>query len=115
MIKFRAYNVIVPKFKIEDAVVGGLKTVYKAFAGTDLQEDEYLMAIGAENATEVRNILEQLSGLGLTFEEGSEESGDFAVMAKEGIWWHVPWLIYTDLGCWFIADVEAPAEKTKNA
>ena len=73
------------------------------------------MAIGAENATEVRNILEQLTGLGLSFDEGSEESGEFAVMAKEGMWWPVPWLIYTDLGCWFIADVEAPEAKTKNA
>ncbi len=114
MIKFRPYNVIVPKFKIEDGVVGGMKTIYKAFGSTDLQEDEYLVSVGAENATEVRNILEQITGMGLSFEEGTDESQDFAVMAKEGIWWPVPWLVTTDLGAWFIADVDAPTPKTKN-
>jgi len=108
MIRFRAYNVLVPKVKIEELVEGGLPRVYKTFRTWDAQEDEYLVGIGAENATEVRNCFEELLKLGLRFNENDDTSEDFAVMAKEGIWWPVPCLVYNDEGCWFIADVQAP-------
>ncbi len=108
MITYRPYNVIVPKFKIEDSVVGGIRAIYKAFGGGDFQEDDYIVGIAAENATEVRSVFEQLLGMGLDFNENTESSEDFAVVAKEGMWWQVPWLVSTGLGCWFIADVEAP-------
>jgi|GEM_PF-2314455 len=108
MITYRPYNVVIPKFIVHDSFVGGLKAVYKAFADADLQEDEYLIGIAAGNATEVRVIFEQLLGMGVSFNENTESSDDFTVLAKEGIWWNVPWLVSNDIGSWFIADVEAP-------
>jgi hypothetical protein len=109
MIQFRAYNVIVPIFKIEDAISGGMKAVVTAFGTSDFQQDEYLIAVGAANATEVRKIFEKFVSLGLTFDSKSDRTDDFVVLAKEGIWWEVPWLLSTDEGSWFIADVNAPA------
>ncbi len=108
MIQFRPYNVVVPIFKIEDSVQGGMKLVLKAFGNSDFQRDEYLVAIGTENATGVRTIFDELVLLGLTFNEDTERTDDFVVLAKEGIWWEVPWLISNEKGCWFIADVEVP-------
>ncbi len=113
MITFRSYNVIIPKFRIEDEVKGGIAAIYKAFAKLDFQEDEYLVAIGVGNATEVRYVFEQLLGMGLVYDERREASDHFVVMAKEGIWWSAPWLVYNDGGCWFIADVEAPSKNAK--
>lgn len=112
MITFRAYNVILPKFRIEDEITGSMGSIYKAFGSLDLQEDEYLVGIGLANATEVRNVFEQLIKMGFTYSESNEASDDFVVLAKEGIWWAAPWLVYNDTGCWFIADVEAPTENT---
>ncbi len=109
MIQFRQYNVIVPIFKIEDAISGGLKSVVKAFGNSDFQQDEYLVAVGASNATEVRTIFETFISLGLAFDGRADRTDDFVVLAKEGIWWDVPWLVSTDEGSWFIADVNAPA------
>ena len=108
MIVFRTYNVIVPKFKIEDLVDGGIVAVRKAFGNGDFQEDDYLVGIAAKNATEVRETFEELLKLGFSFDDKSGSSDDFAVMAKEGIWWNVGWLVSNMEGCWFIADVEAP-------
>lgn len=109
MIVFRTYNVIIPKFKIEDLIKDGMRAVYNAFSGLDLQEDEYLVAIGVANATEVRNVFESIERMGLNYDTRREASDDFVVMAKEGIWWPAPWLVYNDEGCWFVADVDAPA------
>lgn len=111
MIVFRTYNVIIPKFKIEDLIPGGMKTVYKAFGTLDFQEDEYLVGIGVTNATEVREVFEHIERMGLRYDTAAEASDDFVVMAKEGIWWPALWLVYNDKGCWFVADVDAPASK----
>jgi hypothetical protein len=108
MIVFRTYNVIAPKFKIEDLVDGGIKTLRKKFGNGDFQEDDYLIGIGVKNATEVREVFEKLLELGLAFDEASATTDDFTVIAKEGIWWPVAWLVSNDDGSWFIADVEAP-------
>lgn len=108
VIAYRAYNVVVPKFRIEDFVVGGLPAFKRAFRDVELQEDEYLIAFSVENATGVRNCFELLLGLGFTYHDGRGRSDDFTVVAKEGIWWPVPWLVNNNEGCWFIADVEAP-------
>lgn len=110
MIKYRNYNVIAPKFRIEDVIPGGMKEIYQAFGALDFQEDEYLIGIGAENATEVRDVFEQLLAMGVTYDEQAESSADFVVVAKEGMWWPAPWLVSDMTGCWFIADVEAPYE-----
>jgi hypothetical protein len=110
MIAFRNYNVIAPKFRVEDAIPGGIQAVYEAFGALDFQEDEYLIGVGAENATEVRDVFEKLLEMGLTYDDQSERSTDFVVIAKEGMWWPVPWLVSDLMGCWFIADVEAPFE-----
>jgi hypothetical protein len=110
VIAFRNYNVLVPKFRIEDTVDGGLKRFYEQFGAADFQEDAYLIGIGAENATGVRDVFEQLLDMGLAYDEASQSSPDFAVVAKEGMWWPVPWLVRDTSGCWFIADVEAPLE-----
>ncbi len=115
MITFRAYNIIIPKFRIEDEIAGGMTSIYHHFSKLDFQEDEYLVGIGVANATEVRQVFERLLQLGLSFDDASDSSDHFAVMAKEGMWWPVPWLIYSDEGCWFIADVEAPQLKNKSA
>lgn len=110
MIPFNAYNVLVPKFKIEDFIKGGLGAFLKVFADEDVVQDEYLVGIPAKNATEVRDVFERLLGLGFTYDDGGRRSDDFAVASKEGVWWTVPWLIIGAEGqCWFIADVEAPA------
>ena len=108
MIIFRTYNVIVPKFKIEDLVKGGILRLRKTFGAGDFQEDDYLISVGVKNATEVREVFEKLLELGLTFDDASATTDDFTVVAKEGIWWPVAWLVSTDEGSWFIADVEAP-------
>jgi len=108
MISYRHYNVIIPRFKIEDQVPQGLSGFYSSFAGWEVQEDDYLLAIAVENATEVRKCLEILLRLGLKFNEGRDDSEDFTVVAKEGIWWKVGWLIHSPEGAWFIADVNAP-------
>jgi hypothetical protein len=108
MIVFRTYNVIVPKFKIEDLVEGGIPRLRKTFGSGDFQEDDYLIGIGVKNATEVREVFEKLLQLGLTFDDSSATTDDFTVVAKEGIWWPVGWLVSNDEGCWFVADVEAP-------
>lgn len=110
MIVYKHYNVIVPKFKIEDLTPGGLSKFYLAFSGWNVQEDEYLLGIAVENATEVRKCLEILMKLGLKFNQGRDDSDDFAVVAKEGLWWKVNWLVHSMEGAWFIADVEAPTE-----
>lgn len=112
MITFRAYNVIIPKFRIEDLVQGGLKWVERAFGHLDYQEDEYLVAVGVANATEVREVFEKLLKMGITYNDKTESSDNFVVLAKEGIWWPAPWLVYNDVGCWFIADVAVPAQLT---
>lgn len=109
MIVFRTYNVIVPKFKIEDLVEGGISSLRNYFGGGDFQEDDYLVGIGVKNATEVRTVFEKLLALGLSFDDASATTDDFTVVAKEGIWWPVAWLVSNDEGSWFIADVEAPA------
>ena len=110
MISYRHYNIIVPKFKVEEKVSGGLLHFFSSFDQDGLQEDEYLIAIAVENATEVRNCLETLLALGLKFNEGRDDSDDFTVVAKEGIWWNVKWLIHDPDGAWFIADVDAPVQ-----
>jgi hypothetical protein len=109
MIGFRTYNVIVPKFKIEDLIEGGIPRTRKVFGGGDFQEDDYLIGMGVKNATEVREVFEKLLELGLSFDDASATTDDFTVVAKEGIWWPVAWLVSNDEGSWFIADVEAPA------
>jgi len=108
MIVFRTYNVIIPKFKIEELVDGRLRAVRNTFGRGDFQEDDYLVGIAVKNATEVRETFEELLKMGLSFDNKSGSSDDFTVMAKEGIWWDVDWLISNMEGCWFIADVEAP-------
>jgi len=110
MISYRHYNVIVPKFKVEDLVSGGLMNFYASFAGWEIQEDEYLLALAVENPTEVRKCLETLLRLGLNFNDGRDDSDDFTVVAKEGIWWKVDWLVHSLEGAWFIADVNAPTK-----
>lgn len=110
MINYRHYNVIVPKFKIEDLVNGGVKTLNENFGSGDFQEDNYLIGIGVKNATEVREVFEKLLDLGLTFDDASATTDDFTVVAKEGVWWPVAWLVSNDDGSWFIADVEAPLQ-----
>ena len=110
MIPYKHYNVIVPKFKIQDLVSGGLTSFYAAFAGSELQEDEYLIAVAVENPTEVRKCLETFLKLGLSFNKGRDDSDDFTVVAKEGIWWKVGWLVHSLEGAWFIADVNAPVK-----
>ncbi len=109
MIVFRTYNVIVPKFKVEDLVEGGIRVIRQSFGGIDFQEDDYLFGIGVKNASEVRDVFEKLLSLGLTFDDATNRTDDFTVVAKEGIWWSVGWLVSNMEGCWFIADVEAPA------
>lgn len=108
MIAFRPYNLIIPIFKIEDLVPGGLRTIRAAFNPQDIQEDEYLFAVGLKNATEVRQAMELIENLGLTFDQRLSRSDDFTILAKEGIWWPVAWLVNNEGSSWFIADVEAP-------
>jgi hypothetical protein len=115
MIVFRPYNVIVPKYRIEDQLAGGLIRLRENFGNSDFQEDEYLIAIGLANATEVREVFEHLLKAGLRYDEQAGASDDFVVMAKEGIWWPAPWLVCNGEGCWFIADIEAPTEKTNQS
>ena len=113
MIPFRPYNVLIPKFKIEDFIKGGLGSFLKVFPEKEIIQDEYLVAIPAESAKEIRDIFERLLGMGFSYDEGLQHSDDFAVAAKEGLWWNVPWLIVGGSGqSWFIADVEAPADFT---
>jgi len=108
VISFRPYNLIIPIFKIEDMVSGGLKTIRSAFGQTDIQEDEYLVAIGLKNATEVRRAIEIVENLGIAYNDTLSRSDDFTILAKEGIWWPVAWLVNNAGSSWFIADVEAP-------
>lgn len=108
MISFRPYNVILPKFIIEEKIIGGVAALIAQMRDGDIQEDEYLVAIGLQNATEVRNAMETLEGLGIDFNDDTSRSDDFTVLAKEGIWWPVPWLVNKEGNSWFIADVEVP-------
>lgn len=108
MIAFRPYNLIIPIFKIEDLVPGGLRTIRAAFSQPDIQEDEYLFAVGLKNATEVRQAMETIEKIGLHFDQKISSSEDFTIFAKEGIWWPVAWLVNNEGSSWFIADVEAP-------
>jgi len=73
------------------------------------QEDKYLLAFAAENATQVRDITEMLAELGLSYNEELELSDDYAVLAKEGMWWPAPWLVLHEGNAWFVADIDAPA------
>ena len=107
MISFRPYNLVIPIFKIEDKVPGGVPALRAAFV-SDIQEDEYLFAIGLKNATEVREAMETIGEMGLEFDDASSRSEDFTILAKEGIWWPVAWLVNNGGSSWFIADVEAP-------
>ncbi len=111
MIPPKPYNVVVPKFKVEDIVKGGLSTLRKAFPDTDIDQDEYLIGLSAENEVDAREYCEMLLGLGFGYDDGLQMSDDFTVVTPSGVWWNVPWLIVGSDGmCWFIADVEAPAD-----
>jgi len=107
MISFRPYNLVIPIFKIEDKIPGGIQAIRLAFT-SDTQEDEYLFAIGLQNATEVRKAMNLVEEMGLEFDDAASRSEDFTILAKEGIWWPVAWLVNNDGSSWFIADVEAP-------
>ena len=108
MIDFRPYNLIIPIPTIENKVGGGISAVRARFNEFGIQEDEYMIAIGLKNATEVRESMQMAEGLGLVYETTTARSEDFTILAKEGIWWPVAWLVYDDGKSWFIADVEAP-------
>ena len=108
MISFRPYNLVIPIFKIEDKIPGGVSAIRAAFL-TDTQEDEYLFAIGLKNAAEVRQAMAIIERMGLEFDDATSRSEDFTILAKEGIWWPVAWLVNNEGSSWFIADVEAPA------
>jgi hypothetical protein len=108
VIVFRTYNVIIPKFKVDELIDGGMVALRRHFGADDFQEDDYLVGIGVKNATEVRDAFEKLVELGLSFDDKSGSTDDFTVVAKEGIWWPAGWLVSNLEGCWFIADVEAP-------
>ncbi len=108
MIAFRNYLVVVPLFKVDERIAGGSRGLIGRLKSSDIQTDVYLIGIAVENATEVRDCFETLLQSGLTYNERSGSSDDFTVVAKEGIWWTVPWLVNNRDGCWFIADVEAP-------
>lgn len=108
MISYRPYNLIIPKFKIEEKVPGGISNLLSQVKDLDVQEDEYLIAVGLRNATEVRDAIELIEKLGLEFNNHTSRSDDFSILAKEGIWWPVPWLVIKDGNSWFIADVEVP-------
>ena len=108
MISFRPYNLVIPIFKIEDKVPGGVIAIRAALSDTDIQEDEYLIAIGLKNATEVRTAMEIIEKMGLEYDDAGSRSDDFTILAKEGIWWPVAWLVNNQGSSWFIADVEAP-------
>lgn len=112
MIQYRRYNIIVPLFRIEEKISGGIpafQLLLKQFTAGEMQTDDYMISIAADNATEVGRITETLIGMGLDFNDATDSSDDFAVVAREGLWWDTPWLISNDDGCWFIADVQAPA------
>jgi len=108
VIDYRPYNLIIPIPTIEDKIGGGLSAVRARFIEFGIQEDEYMIAIGLKNATEVREAMLIAESLGLVYEAATSRSDDFTILAKEGIWWPVAWLVYDDGKSWFIADVEAP-------
>jgi hypothetical protein len=108
MIKRGLADIVISKIALEE-IDDGLRRVRKILSGGEVQEDEYLIAIALKNATEVRDCMEALLQVGLPFDNKSGTSQSFTVLAKEGAWWRVPWLIEGMEGAWFIADVEAPA------
>ncbi|MAX79667.1 MAG: hypothetical protein CL843_05770 [Crocinitomicaceae bacterium] len=108
MIQLGSYNVIIPKHIIEDHYSGGIRQLRADLPKHVIHEDEYLYSIEGKYVTHVANANDELIKNGIDFNESKNRSDAFTVMAKEGIWWKVEWLVVVGDKAWFIADVEAP-------
>lgn len=108
MIPVKLYAVILPKHIAEQQFQNGISDIKKSFPDHFVTEDEYLYAIHGKYVTHMATATEILIKKGIEFSEKDNRSNSFAVIAKEGIWWTVDWLIVQNNNCWFIADIDAP-------
>lgn len=108
MISLQLYALIIPKHIAENYFNGGLKELQSHLPDHTIDEDEYLYAVRGKYVTHMATASEALIKKGVPFDEKANKSDSFAVIAKEGVWWNVEWLIVQGDQCWFIADVEAP-------
>jgi len=108
MVSLKLYNVFIPKHIVEDHYPGGIVAFRTDFPEEKQAEDEYMCCLYGKNATDIRPFIDQLTRNGIHFDPRKNESDQFTVLAKEGLWWKSPWLIHNYRDAWFIADVEAP-------
>ena len=108
MISLKLYALIIPKHIAEAYFKGGLPELQQHLPEHTIDEDEYLYAIRGKYVTHMATATEVLIKKGVPFNDKENMSDSFTVIAKEGIWWKVEWLIFEGAQCWFIADVEAP-------
>jgi hypothetical protein len=108
MIKLELNTILTPKHIIEAHFKGGLNAYKQLNHGYQFEEDEYLCASNFYHATGVAEFVETLIANGLEFDEMTNSSNHFTVVAKEGIWWTTNWLITRGTSAYFIADVNAP-------
>ena len=107
MIQFELYSVVVPIHILEDRSIKP-EELNQRYTKAPLERDDYLIHLRCKNPTEVANITDHLLRLGFNFDHDKNSSTEFTVMAKEGLWWPVPWLIVKGEFGWFVADVDAP-------
>ncbi|NEQ51076.1 MAG: hypothetical protein F6K11_13235 [Leptolyngbya sp. SIO3F4] len=108
MITRELYDILIPRHILEDRYAGGVAAFQSDFPADQMKQDDYLFCLHGKNATAIRPFIDRLTRSGIAFDEVKNESADFTVLAKEGLWWKVPWLVHNYEGAWFIADVEAP-------
>jgi hypothetical protein len=108
MISLKLYALIIPKHIAENYFSGGINELKNYLPDHTIDEDDYLYAIRGKYVTHMATASEALIKKGVPFDENANKSDAFTVIAKEGIWWNVEWLIVEGDRCWFIADVEAP-------
>lgn len=107
MIQLGLYTLILPKHLAESRLNRSVQ-LEELLPQHKIEQDEYLYAIKGKYVTHMATATELLIKSGVRFDESNNRSDDFTVMAKEGLWWKVEWLILQGDQAWFIADVEAP-------
>jgi hypothetical protein len=98
------WNIIVPKKTLESKYPGGSKQFKLNCPNKMFQEDEFLASYSFVNVHDVEFHVNKLTQMGLAYDEKSDSSEEFVVLAMEangGLWWKVDWIDYDSDYFWF--------------